>query len=62
MSAPSCVYCSARADWRAETVNGPRDVCQRHYGEIVSARNAAHMERLAVLPRELLALMSKADA
>ena len=34
----ACEWCYQDADWRAETPNGGRDVCQRHYEEIATAR------------------------
>lgn len=41
-----CEYCSALAVWGAATANGTRDMCQRHYDDLVAARRA---EALACL-------------
>lgn len=54
----ACEYCYAEADWQAQTANGPRDVCQRHYDEIARPRDAVTRD----LPEEMLALVREARA
>jgi hypothetical protein len=54
----ACEWCYAEADWQAQTANGPRDVCQRHYDEIARPRGAVTRD----LPEEMLALVRAARA
>jgi hypothetical protein len=53
-----CEWCYAEADWHAQTVNGGRDVCQRHYDEVVRGRDVVTRD----LPDALLALVRMARA
>ena len=48
-----CEWCYEVADWRVQTVNGGRDVCQRHYDEVVRGRDALTRD----LPDALVALV-----
>ena len=41
-----CEYCYALAVWGAETANGPRPMCQHHYGELARARRAESLARI----------------
>jgi len=54
----ACEWCYAQADWQAQTANGPRDVCQRHYDEIARQRDAVTRD----LPEEMLELVRQARA
>lgn len=44
----TCEYCYALAVWGAETANGPRPMCQYHYGELSRARRAESLARIPV--------------
>lgn len=51
-----CEWCYSVAEWQGWTVNGPRDLCQGHYDELVGERDALSRE----LPEAVLGLVRQA--
>lgn len=51
-----CEWCYSSAVWQAWTADGVRNLCQRHYDELVSQRDVLSRE----LPEALLDLVRQA--
>jgi organic radical activating enzyme len=51
-----CEWCYSPAAWQAQTPNGPRNLCQRHYDELVRERDTLTRD----LPEALLDLVTLA--
>ena len=49
-----CEWCSSDAQWGVDTARGHRDVCQRHYDDIVRERESSRFDDLPVDALDML--------